>query len=206
MKSKAMVSLGRQGGVARARSLSGARRAEIASVAARRRWQRPALVIDADPRDPGELLNFVANHGAKVSRKTASCDVAGVTMRALRASRSDPFLARMLPVFLWRARHEIDVDDLVARSRAAKLDAVLGYFLELTARVTGFRGYAGAISRLRKDASGRRPKYFYEGTGKRPFEAMAAEEGTPSFARRWGLLTGTSVDSFASYFEKVRDL
>ncbi len=206
MKSKVMTSLGRRGGVARAQKLDDARRKEIASTAARKRWQGPALVIDADPRDSGELLNFVANYGAKVSKKTASCDLIGATMRALRVSREDPFLSRMLPVFLWRVRNEISVDDLVTRSRAARLGPVLGYFLELTARVSGFGGFAEAISGLRRDSVGVRPTYFYKRTGESPFEAMAADEWTPSFAKRWGLLTGTSVESFASYFKKVRDL
>jgi len=50
------------------------------------------------------------------------------------------------------------------------------------------------------------PTHFFEKAATNPFEAMAAEERTPREARRWGILTGTPTESFATYFEKVRDL
>jgi hypothetical protein len=77
--------------------------------------------------------------------------------------------------------------------------------LELAATLGGSRKLGSAARRLRPNSQPR-PAFFFEAAARNPFEALAAEERTPQEARRWGLLTGTPTDSFASYFEKVRDL
>jgi hypothetical protein len=197
---------GRAGGHARARTLSASRRKAIAREAAKSRWAKPALVIDQSPRDHGELLAFVAHYGARVARSTASHGLETIVLRAVEASRSDPALARMLPVFLWRIRDSIDMDELVTRSRRRRLAPALGYFLELTAELGPWRGFDRAIESLREDAKPNRPVHFFHEVRKHPFEAMAAEARTPAEARRWGLLTGTPTDSFVTYFRKTAAL
>src|SRR4051812_6891682 len=197
---------GRAGGPARARALPASRRKAIARAAAKSRWAKPALVIDECPRDHGELLAFVAHYGAHVARSTARHDLEEIAVRAIEASRGDPALARMLPVFLWRIRASVDVDKLVARSRRRRLASALGYFLELTAHLGPWRGFDRATAKLRTDAKQKRPAYFFHETRKNPFEAMAAEERTPIEARRWGLLTGTPKESFETYFRKTSAL
>src|SRR5688572_17523084 len=129
-----MSALGRRGGLrgghARARALPPSERTAIARAAARARWSKPLLVIDRRPRDHGELTAFVAHYGARVARTTCSCSLEDVAIRAVRASRRDPALARMLPVFLWRVRNQLQLDKLAARGARAGVAAALGYFLE----------------------------------------------------------------------------
>jgi hypothetical protein len=205
-----MASLGRRGGlrggVARARALTRGQRSAIASRAAQARWSKRLLGLDRRPRDQEELLAFVAHYGARVSKGSARCSLEGVALRAVRASRRDPGMARMLPVFLWRVRKELDLDELAKKARELALGSSLGYFLELTGKLGSWRGFDRAIARLRPLAKPDRAVLFFHVAKRNPFEAMAAEERTPIEARRWGLLTGTPTDSFASYFRRVRDL
>jgi hypothetical protein len=197
---------GRVGGHARAAAPPPSRPAAIASAAVRSRWAGPALVMDESPRDHGELLAFVAHYGARVARSTACHDLEAIALRALDASRSDPALARMLPVFLWRIRRGVDLDKLVSGARHRRLAPALGYFLELTRQLGPWRGFGPAIAVLRADAKPDHPEYFFHATRKHPFEAMAAEARTPVEARRWGLLTGTPTEGFATYFRKTSAL
>ena len=164
------------------------------------------LVIDRKPRDHGELVAFVAHYGADVARSKARCSLEDVALRAIRASRRDPALARMLPVFLWRVRDVLDLDRMIADSRRRGIALALGYFLEVTGSLGSWRGFDTAIAKLRTHVRSDRPSYFFVETGKHPFEAMAAQERTPREALRWGLLTGTPTESFATYFRKVAEL
>jgi hypothetical protein len=209
-KSRKMAALGRRGGlsggIARARSLSPARRAAIASQAARVRWSKPALVLDRDPIGHGELLSFVAHYGSRVARTTTSHDLERIALRAVSASRRDPAMARMLPVFLWRVRDKLNLRKLTAGAKKRKSAAAVGYLLEVTSRLGTWKGIEVALAKLRTHARPARPRYFFHGAAKHPFAAMAAKERTPSEARKWGLLTGTPMDSFETYFQKVRDL
>jgi hypothetical protein len=162
-------------------------------------------VLDHAPRDHGELTAFVAHYGTRVTKGQPSCDLADVALRAVRSSRRDPALARMLPVFLWRARDALDLDALVVRAQRQRQSPGIGYFLELAGTLGGSRRLGSAARRLRPKSQPR-PALFFEAAARNPFEALAAEERTPPQARRWGLLTGTPTDSFTTYFEKVRNL
>jgi hypothetical protein len=206
-----MAALGRQGGLrggaARAKALTATERTAIATKAARIRWSQPVLVIDADsPSDHGELLSFVANYGARVARLRAHPDLVDVALRAVEASRRDPSMARMLPVFLWRVRDQINLAKLVVEAKKRNSSAALGYFLELTSKLRPWNAIKGTLAKLRPHAHPRRPTFFFHKTATNPFEAMMAKERTPAEALRWGLLTGTPTDSFKSYFQKVADL
>ena len=113
----------------------------------------------------------------------------------------------MLPVFLWRVRHQLDARLIVALARRRRLAAALGYFLDVAATVAASRAFEPILSKLRPLVPIRqRPTYFFRKMRANPFEAMAARTRTPEAAHRWGLLTGTPTDSFETYFRKVRDL
>ena len=214
MANSKFASLGRRGGlrggIARAASLSAARRTSIARQAARARWTRPVSVINGQPRDRAQILSFVANYGSRVSKIVskipATYDLEQVAIRAVRAAPRDPVLTRMLPVFLWRTRQSMDLVRLVALTRGGKLAATLGYFLELAAKLGSVTTFDAAVRKLRLLARPKGPDYFFAHTHMNPFEAMAAEQRTPAEARRWGLLTGTPTDSFETYFRKVAHL
>ena len=149
--SRKMRALGRRGGLAggraRARALTPPRRIAIARQAARSRWNRPVLVIDRKPRDHGELLAFVAHYGSDVARSKVRCSLEDVALRAVLASRRDPALARMLPVFLWRVRDALKLDKMIAGSRRRGIARALGYFLDVTGSLGSWRGFDAAIAK-----------------------------------------------------------
>jgi hypothetical protein len=205
-----MAALGRQGGLrgglARAAALTSKEKTAIATKAARTRWNKRALVIDGSPRNHGELLSFVANYGARVAQHTAQPNLVDVTLRAIDASRGDPSMARMLPVFLWRVRDDIDLAKLAAEAKRRNSAAALGYFLELTSKLRPWAAVEATLAKLRPLARPDHPVFFFHKTAANPFEVMVARERTPAEALRWGLLTGTPTDSFEGYFRKVADL
>ncbi len=202
-KSKRMAALGRKGGLvggrARARALAPAQRTAIARKAARVRWSRPVFPEDG----PADLASVVAHCGSSVARLREPRRLESFVVRAIRASRHDSALARMLPVFLWRMRDRLDLPRLAAEAARQGQGAALGFFLELTAKLGRSRAFDTALARLRAKT---RPSYFFYGTEARPFERLAADRQTPAEARRWGLLMNMPLESFAAYFVKASRL
>lgn len=158
------------------------------------------------PRQHDELLSFVAHFGARVTNAATRCNLENVVLRAVVASRRDPSLARMLPVFLFRVRDGLKLDELTAKAVARGCASRLGYFLEVASKVSSVRTFRPAMATLRQHAHANRPVFLFARTQSHPFEAMLAHENTPNDARRWGLLTSTPLDSFSSYFNKVANL
>lgn len=205
-----MAVLGRRGGLvgghSRALVLSPTRRSEIAKGAARARWSKQ-VTLSGRPRTPAQLAAFVAHYGSKVSRGVFVDDLEGIVLAAVDRSRRDSALARMLPVFLWRVRDQLDSTALAKRAKRRKRSArALGFFLELAGELGRSRAFDRAVAALRTHARHARPTYFFAGTEKRPFERLVALESTSPQARRWGLRMNMPVDSFASYFEKAARL
>jgi hypothetical protein len=158
------------------------------------------------PRKHDELLSFVAHFGSRVTNATTKCNLEDVAIRAVTASRQDPSLARMLPVFLFRSRNNLKLHELVSKAVACGCASRLGYLLEVTIQVSSVRTFRPTLASLRRHAHADRPIFFFARTENHPFEAMVAGERTPQEARRWGLLTGTPLDSFSTYFNKVARL
>jgi hypothetical protein len=156
------------------------------------------------PRSHDELLGYVAFCGTKLTKIPVGCDLEGVVLKAASAARQDPALTRMLPTFLWRVRMELDMESLL--KRVSKLLApTLDYFLEVAGKLGSYSGFNEALEKLRLHVLSE-PEYFFPRAHENPFSALLAEERTPSDARKWGFLTGTPMDSFQSYFDKVAGL
>lgn len=192
---------GQRGGPARARSLSASRRSEIAGAAARARW-RPELLVLRQPRGPEELHCFVAQYGNGLARHAENCDPAAVLIQAIGACRGNACLARMLPVFVWRARDKIFADPDRLLPAAAKHACTLGYFLELTGQLGGFRVDAKLINTLRRRVREVAEPFVLFRVMDRPFLHEIAAERTSELARSWKLVMGEPDDSFESYFQK----
>jgi len=158
------------------------------------------------PRRHDELLSFVAHFGAHVTNAATKCNLEDVALRAVTASRRDPSLARMLPVFLFRVRDSLNLSELTAKAVERGCASRLGYFLEVASKVSSVRTFRPAVATLRQHAHAERPVFLFARTENHPFEALLAHENTPKDARRWGLLTSTPLDSFSSYFNKVSSL
>jgi hypothetical protein len=165
-----------------------------------------ALVPRRRPRNHAELVSFVAHHGALVGASTTRCSLEDVALRAVRASRHDTALARMLPVFLWRVRERLDLRKLTTAALLKGCAAPLGYFLELASKLGAVDTFKSALPALRAHAHPDTPTFFFPHTSRGPLESMAVDQMTPEDARRWGLLTGTPTDSFETYFRKVAHL
>ena len=127
-------------------------------------------------------------------------------MRAVKASRRDPALARMLPVLLWRTRDRLDPAELVRQAGQQRERAALGFFLEAASRLGGSDVFDETLRRLRPSARPTQPFYFFRGSDKRPWERAAADANTPAVARRWGLLMNMPWQSFVSHFKKAAEL
>jgi hypothetical protein len=114
----------------------------------------------------------------------------------------DPALARSLPVAFYRQRERLDGDQLAAFARARSEKAALGFYLELTAELSGdhrFRAWARPLKDRRRH---RREPFFYTRAAK-----LQADTRSPldePLARRWGFQVGMSVDDFRSLFDKVK--
>ncbi|HUG55227.1 MAG TPA: hypothetical protein VMR21_16590 [Vicinamibacteria bacterium] len=206
-KARRMAELGRRGGraggPARARALAPARRKASARTAARARWSKPALAGEG----PLDLPAVVAHCGSRAAaRLPPPARLEALVVRAVKASRADSSLARMLPVFLWRLRDRLDLGDLVRAAGQGPEAPALGFFLEAASRLGGSAIFEDAIARLRRRARPARPLYFFRGTERRAFECAAALRATPPEARRWGLLMNMPWESFEAYFAKAAPL
>lgn len=202
--SKKMVALGRRGGLrggaARAAALSPERRSEIAKKAASARWHKPET-FDECPRSDDELTFFVGYYGARNPNRPRF-NLEDVVVRATKAARRNSAMTRMFPVFLWRLREHLVLEQLIKKVVAARCAPTLGYFLELASKLGSVSTFDTAVSDLKRFADPDHPAYFFLSTSKNPFAVMVAQERTPVDALEWGLLTGTPTDSFESYFRK----
>jgi hypothetical protein len=198
-----MRALGRKGGVARATTLTKRQRAAIARAGAAARWRPEPLVLDV-PRDHEELQCFVAQYGNGYC--TSKCDdtmgVLAVLHRAVEAARDDACLARMLPVFIWRARGHLQPGRIACVSPRAA--CALGYFVELAFRFSNEPPARArpAVAALRARAAPvTRPFVFFHLMDTPGLRERAAAMTSPA-ARAWNLILGEPDDSFESYFRK----
>lgn len=182
--------------------LDARRRSEIARDAAQARW-KPTVLVLSQPRDHGELQCFVAQYGNGYAQADGSCDPVAVLLRAISACRNDGGLARMLPVFIWRAR-----DEIFARPKRLALvspeDAcALGYFLELTYKLGGARVAKDVLGPLRqKAATIKGPIVFFHLMDASLLREFAMER-TSALAKSWKLMLGEPDESFESYFKQM---
>jgi hypothetical protein len=198
---KTMRTRGRRGGLrggpARATKLTPAQRSEIARGAATKRWQPTVLVLE-QPRDAEELRWFVAQYGNGRAR-AERCDPAAVLLAAVTACRQDAGLARMLPVFVHRARGEIFADPKRLLAVSAEEACALGYFLELTARLSKLDGPRDLLRELRQKSRSLKHSVVL-------FKHERAANQTSPLATSWKLKSGEPDASFESYFAKVQDV
>jgi hypothetical protein len=158
------------------------------------------LVLDT-PRDHGELTCFVAQYGNGVAQ-SRPVDVVDVLLRAVTACRKDACLAKMLPVFVWRARDRVVGHGRRYAALSPSDACALGYFLELAARLGGMSATSD-LEALRRVASRvREPVVLFESTKAR-FCRELAEQRTSELARSWNLVLGEPDRSFAEYFERM---
>ena len=123
-----------------------------------------------------------------------------VLSEAVVLSHRDATVARVLPVVLWKRRHDLDLRRLVDEATRRDERHALGYFLELAGQLGGDTALLEAARGL-SDGRRRRPRMFFAGPHGR-YQLASARRNTPSEALRWGYLMNVGRDSFESAFEK----
>lgn len=185
---------GLRGGPARAERLSPRRKTEIAKSAATARWKFAPLTLRS-PNDLGELRCFVAQYGNGHARTDGRCDPTAVLLRTLSACRDDAFLARMLPVFIHRARTELFSDSRLLTVSPRKACA-LGYFIELTCQLGKIDPPDKLLLALRHKIVGVETPFVL-------FRKESAPRRESPLARSWKISLTESQDSLGMYFEKA---
>ncbi|MFL5307542.1 MAG: helix-turn-helix domain-containing protein [Polyangia bacterium] len=162
---------------------------------------------ESAPAGPDRVQAWLAHLGAPLYGST-TVDLVDVPRpervlaEALPLARRDAAVARALPVAVYRMRKRLDFGLLRRMARQRGQGRTLGFFLELSAELSGDRALArearplAAEARHRKRAS----QFFKLGSAT---ERRLAELKTPPTARRWGFRMNMSADSFASMFRKA---
>lgn len=187
-----------------------------AKLAAQARW-KPEVLVLAQPRDGKELQCFVAQYGSGYAQHGADCDPTAVLVQALSACRSNACLARMLPVFIWRASRQIFGDPtklLTLLTVSTEEACALGYFLELTKRFGNRVERPREASRdelnledlvadlRRKTRSIERPFVWFRSMDASVLREHAARL-TSATASSWNLILGEPDESFEGYFNRA---
>jgi len=156
--------------------------------------------------DRDELHGWLAFYGAPLygaaaldGRRAPKAEV--VLAEGLSASRRDATLARALPVAFWKNRKSLDFVALREEAERRNQTQALGFFLDLTAELSGDARLRRLAARLRAQPPGRAVQFFRPTSAR---ERQLAELRTPEAAKRWGFRMNLPLDSFASMFEKGR--
>lgn len=178
----------------RAHPLADALRAVVATPA-----QRPAANADAR-----RLRGQLAALGAPVQHEAVEPSrgpVEETVVRGVQLAHRDPDVARTLPVCLYKQRSVLDPERL--RQHAVQLGEkrALGFFLDLTAELSGDRRFLAWMKPLRDRRYKASRDFFYTASHSRR-QRRLAEEKTPKVARRWRLRMNMDLDAFRSTFEK----
>lgn len=121
----------------------------------------------------------------------------------LELAHRDPTVTLVLPVVLWRQRQSVQLERLAQEATRQNERHTLGFFLEMTARLSGdhqLRRFA-AVARKQRDPRRHRRRLFFVGHHGR-FAREAAKINTPPVALSWGFEMNMPLESFQSAFVK----
>jgi hypothetical protein len=124
-----------------------------------------------------------------------------VVVRGVQLAHRDADVARTLPVCLYRQRETLDGEHLRAYARRLGEKRALGFFLDLTAELSGDRRFA-AWARPLRDRRCTAPRAFFDAASRSSRERRLAETRTPRVARRWGWRMNMDVDACRSVFDR----
>ena len=127
-----------------------------------------------------------------------------VLAEGLALSHLDATAARVLPLVFWQHRDRLDYARLVREATRRNERQTLGFFLELTGRLSRDPRFTSLSRRLRDRRRSRTRLFFARPHGR--MALAAARRKTPRLARRWGYLMNMGLDSFASAFAKHADV
>jgi hypothetical protein len=153
---------------------------------------------EASQRTRGELRAL----GAPLrSEPVSPVEAEETVVRGVQLAHRDPTVARVLPVCLYRSRETLRMEVLERHARDLCEKRALGFFLDLTAQLSGDRRFGQWAKHLRDGRYGAEQDFFAS-AGRSRSERRLAARNTPTPARRWRLRLGMGLDAFASTFEK----
>jgi len=125
-----------------------------------------------------------------------------ILVRALSLSRRNPVVARVLPVVIVRNRKCFDNFGIIENfARSAGETDTLGFFLDLTAELTGNTCFSDLAKRLFKNRCGEIRDFFVQ-TKKGGYARKLDELNTPEVAKRWNFRMNMNTESFKTLFDK----
>jgi len=133
----------------------------------------------------------------------AGRDVETVLAEGARLARRDPTLARALPLCFWLARDTLQWRHLLDALDNAEEKHVMGFFLDLTAELSGDARFAAWASMFRDRRLRAQREFFWQPTRR---SRELAEERAPAVARKWGFVMNMGLDSFQNTFDKFSEL
>lgn len=137
-----------------------------------------------------------------VGQKTAASGAVEDTLvSGVALSHRDPAVARALPVAFYRQAADLNPARLAKLARERSEKAAVGFFLELTANLSGDKRFSTWARALRDRRVHARRPFFY--TRSAALQAAAQPDRSPSVARRWGFRLDMALDDFRSLFEKA---
>ena len=149
-----------------------------------------------------ELKGWLAHYGAPLYGPQNLSEVPPPEIAlssALPLARKSASVARALPLAIWKTRESLDLDRLLKEGQRRGQARTLGFFLDLTSRLSGDLAFEHAAQKLRGRTLSR-PTQFFQPTTAR--ERKLAELRTPEVARKWGFRMNMEMESFESMFDK----
>lgn len=164
----------------------------------------PLKTPDNVNADADTLRTWLAHYGAPLYGSSVANDVPEPEVAlamALSLARQDPSVARAMPVAFYVNRHNLNFARLRDLANARGQGRVLGFFLELTSRLSGDPSFARSARPLRPLEPRQNAIQFFAVRSK--LERRIAEARTPEVAKRWDFRMNMDLDSFASMFRKA---
>lgn len=152
-----------------------------------------------------ETRSWLASIGAPLAAPSPDTPLPAleeVLAEAIALSHRDATVARVLPVVLWKRRHDLNLDRLFLEATRRDERHALGYLLELAGRLGDEPALVEKAQAL-SDGRRRRARMFFTGPHGR-YQRAAARRSTPKEALRWGFLMNMGLDSFRSTFDKFK--
>lgn len=121
-------------------------------------------------------------------------------VQGVALSHNDPTVARVLPLCFCFVAGILDVERLLKLARDGGEKQAVGFFLDLTATLTGTSLFKRWAARFRDARCGLASRDFFPETSTLAREA--ARQNTPKLAKKWGLRMNMGLDAFQSMYEK----
>ena len=151
------------------------------------------------------VRNELFTLGAPLYGKVVSIDETEAALaRGAALAHRDATAARVLPLCFFKNRNTIEVARLKKRATEVGEAQAVGFFLELTAMLSGdprLRRWSAAFRDRRRTGH----HYFFRSDQRSTLAREAARKNTPDVASRWGFWMNLKLDGFASMFEKFQE-